>query len=188
MVSHRRAKEAASSTSRAPTTRCSSPPRPRSRSASCAQGRRYTYTELGGLTQKVQFDPGQYINPGPWRLPYHHQGILHYVNRLGVALEPFTQVNFNAYVHNTDAFSNKPVRFKTAAADFEGNVAELLAKAVNQNALDQELTAEDRQKLLEALRMWGMLDKDMKYKVFESEQDNDISFLCATFEVRIVNT
>ena len=35
-----------------------------------------TYTELGGFTQKVGFDPGQYINPGPWRLPYHHQGIL----------------------------------------------------------------------------------------------------------------
>jgi len=31
-----------------------------------------TYTELGGATQHVQFDPGQYINPGPWRLPYHH--------------------------------------------------------------------------------------------------------------------
>lgn len=63
-----------------------------------------TYTELGGATQHVQFDPGQYINPGPWRLPYHHQGILHYVNRLGVTLEPFTQVNYNAYVHSTDAF------------------------------------------------------------------------------------
>ena len=45
-----------------------------------------TYTELGGATQHVQFDPGQYINPGPWRLPYHHHGILHYANRLGVAL------------------------------------------------------------------------------------------------------
>ncbi|MGZ5922126.1 MAG: FAD-dependent oxidoreductase, partial [Rhizomicrobium sp.] len=36
-----------------------------------------TYTELGGAVQHVKFDPGQYINPGPWRLPYHHTGILH---------------------------------------------------------------------------------------------------------------
>ena len=71
-----------------------------------------TYTELGGFTQKVGFDPGQYINPGPWRLPYHHQGILHYVNKLGVALEPFTQVNFNAYVHSTNAYGGKPQRYR----------------------------------------------------------------------------
>ena len=55
------------------------------------------------------------------------------------------------------------MRYREAAADFEGNVAELLAKAVNQKALDSELTQEDREKLLEALRGWGMLDKDMRY-------------------------
>src|SRR5262249_31241856 len=33
-----------------------------------------SYTELGGRTQKVDFAPGQYFNPGPWRLPYRHQG------------------------------------------------------------------------------------------------------------------
>lgn len=33
-----------------------------------------TVTELGGATQKVGFAPGNYINPGPWRIPYHHQG------------------------------------------------------------------------------------------------------------------
>ena len=87
-----------------------------------------TYTELGGATQHVQFDPGQYINPGPWRLPHHHYGILHYANRLGVPLEPFTQVNYNAYVHNTKAYGGKPKRYREVQADFHGHVAELLAK------------------------------------------------------------
>ena len=87
-----------------------------------------TYTELGGATQHVQFDPGQYINPGPWRLPYHHQGILHYVNRLGVTLEPFTQVNYNAYVHSTEAFGGKPQRYRHIQSDFYGQIAELLSK------------------------------------------------------------
>src|SRR6185312_8498477 len=99
-----------------------------------------TYTELGGFTQHVQFDPGQYINPGPWRLPYHHQGILHYVNRLGVVLEPFTQVNYNAYVHSTDAFGGKPKRYREVQADMHGHVAELLAKSTKQGALNQSVT------------------------------------------------
>ena len=81
-----------------------------------------------------------------------------------MALEPFIQFNHNAYVHNADAFGGKPVRYREAAADFEGNVAELLGKAIDQKALDAELTAEDKDKLKEALRGWGMLDKDMKYK------------------------
>ena len=31
-----------------------------------------TYTELGGAKQEIKFDPGQYFNPGPWRVPHHH--------------------------------------------------------------------------------------------------------------------
>lgn len=122
-----------------------------------------SYTELGGATQKVGFQPGNYLNPGPWRIPHHHRTLLHYCKQFGVALEPFIQFNHNTYVHSSQAFDGKPVRFKAAAADFEGNVAELLAKSVNQKALDQAVTAEDRDRLLEALKGWGMLDKDYKY-------------------------
>ena len=122
-----------------------------------------TYTELGGFTQHVQFDPGQYINPGPWRLPHHHYGILHYANRLNVGLEPFQQVNYNAYVHNTNAYGGKPKRYREVQADFHGHVAELLAKTTKQNALDQMVTKEDQEILLEALRGWGALDANMQY-------------------------
>jgi len=122
-----------------------------------------TYTELGGATQNVKFAEGNYLNPGPWRIPHHHRTLLHYCKQFGVKLEPFIQFNHNAYVHNTSAFGGKPQRFKAVAADFEGNVAELLGKAIDHKALDAELTAEDREKLKEALRDWGMLDKDMRY-------------------------
>ena len=114
--------------------------------------------------RKCSFASGHYLNPGPWRIPYHHRTLLHYCKPFGVALEPFIQFNHNAFVHSTDAFGGKPVRYREAAADFEGNVAELLGKAIDQKALDAELTAEDRDKLKEALRGWGMLDKDMRYK------------------------
>jgi monoamine oxidase len=123
-----------------------------------------TYTELGGFTQHVGFDPGQYINPGPWRLPYHHYGIIHYANRLNVPLEPFTQVNYNAYVHSTEANGGKPVRFREVQADFNGHVAELLAKSTQQRALDQAVTQEDREILLAALKNWGALDQNYEYK------------------------
>jgi monoamine oxidase len=36
-----------------------------------------TYTELGGATQKVAFQPGNYLNPGPWRIPHHQIGRAH---------------------------------------------------------------------------------------------------------------
>src|SRR5215469_12600559 len=101
-----------------------------------------TFVELGGARQEVKFDPGHYLNPGPSRLPYHHYGILHYANRLNVALEPFTQVNYNAYVHNTGANGGKPKRYREVQADFHGHVAELLGKSLKQSALDQAVSGE----------------------------------------------
>src|SRR5277367_4043485 len=123
-----------------------------------AGGRNWTwrggdrYTELGGATQECRFDPGLYINPGPWRLPYHHRGILSYCKRLGVALEPFVQINYNAYLHSSKAFGGKPQRLRAVKADYAGHVAELLAKATNNHALDADVTTEDRELLLQSLR------------------------------------
>ncbi len=122
-----------------------------------------TFTELGGLTQNCQFTNGGYINPGPWRIPWHHHGLIHYCQEFGVALEPFMQVNYNAYVHSTKQFGGKPQRFRHIFADYQGYVAELLAKAANKGALNDTLTKEDGEILLESLRSWGGLDKDMRY-------------------------
>ena len=122
-----------------------------------------TYTELGGFTQTVGFDKGLYINPGPWRIPYHHYALLHYCQLLGVDLQPFVQVNYNAYIHSARAFGGQPQRYRHVNADFNGYVAELLAKSTRQNALDQAVTKEDQEVLLAAMRDWGALDKDYKY-------------------------
>jgi monoamine oxidase len=123
-----------------------------------------TYTELGGFTQQVQFAPGLYLNPGPWRMPHHHLALLDYCKRLKVVLEPFTQVNYAAYMHSSDAFGGKPKRYREVQADFNGHVAELLSKSVKQNALDEAVTREDREVLLEAMREWGALDSSYEYK------------------------
>ena len=125
------------------------------------------YTELGGFRQLCEFDQGHYFNPGPWRIPYHHHAMLDYAKRFKVPLEPFTQVNFNAYVHSRRAFGGKPQRFRSLHTDFHGHVAELLGKAVNGGHLDAEVKAEDKEKLLEALRTFGFLDKDYRYRKSE---------------------
>ncbi len=122
-----------------------------------------SFTELGGATQLCEFAPGNYINPGPWRIPWHHHGLIHYCHELGVALEPFMQVNYNAYVHSTKAFGGKPQRYRHIQADFYGYVSELLSKAVNKSALSDTLTKEDGDLLLEALRGFGGLDRNMRY-------------------------
>lgn len=121
------------------------------------------YTELGGSTQECRFDPGLYINPGPWRLPYHHRGMLSYCKLLGVQLEPFVQCNYNAYLHRSTAFGGKPQRFRTIKADYHGHVAELLAKTVQNDRLDAAVTPEDRERLLASLRDWGALDGEYRY-------------------------
>jgi monoamine oxidase len=122
------------------------------------------YVELGGFAQQCEFEPGLYLNPGPWRIPYHHHAILDYCRRLNVALEPFIQVNYNAYVHSRSAFGGRPQRFREVIADFHGNIAELLAKTVSQDKLDQPVSAEDKQLLLAALRQWGALDANYAYR------------------------
>ncbi len=121
------------------------------------------YAELGGFTQKIAFAAGHYFNPGPWRVPYHHYGILSYARRLKVALEPFTQVNYNAYLHSTHAYGGKPQRYRTVQADFQGHVAELLSKSTRQKALDGAVTREDQEILLAALKEWGALDANYNY-------------------------
>jgi monoamine oxidase len=122
-----------------------------------------TFTESDGTVQKVQFQPGNYVNPGPWRIPHHHKCLLHYCRQFGVALEPFIQLNHNGFIHSSEAFGGKPMRYKEVATDYRGHTSELLAKALNAGSLDQAVTAEDKEKLLESLRRWGLLDSNMAY-------------------------
>ena len=123
-----------------------------------------TFTELGGFTQTCEFERGLYFNPGPWRIPYHHRAVLDYCKRLNVALEPFIELNHNALLHASSAFGGQPQRIREIKADFQGRVSELLAKVTEQGRLDEAVSSEDREILLEALRSWGALDKNYAYK------------------------
>jgi len=123
-----------------------------------------TFTELGGFRQTCEFEQGLYINPGPWRIPYHHRALLDYCKRLGVTLEPFIQLNHNALLHATRAFAGVPQRIRDIKTDFQGQISELLAKATQQGKLDEAVSKEDREILMQALKSWGALDGNYAYK------------------------
>lgn len=123
------------------------------------------YTEMGGHEIACDFQDGNFFNPGPWRLPVHHRAVLDYCRKFGVAMQPFVMKNNKAYVHSQHAFDGKPQRIGHVEKDMRGHVSELLGKSLQQGDLDGQVTLEDREKLLEGLKEWGVLDSQYRYRV-----------------------
>ncbi len=126
-----------------------------------------TETEIGGLGQTSRFENGLYFNGGAARIPHHHQLTLQYCRELGVPLEMFNGNNEAAYLFNeggTGPLANKRMRIKEYHNDMRGYTTELLAKALDQNALDQQLTKEDVEKLVDFLKNEGDLNAAHLYK------------------------
>jgi monoamine oxidase len=126
----------------------------------------FKHTDLIGHEQTCEFDEGQYINHGPWRIPYHHRSTLHYTKQFGVPLESFVNDNDAAYVYfekGAGPLAGKPVRKGEIAADIRGYTAEMVAKAASQGALDAPLTGVDREKFVAYLVTEGRLSKDLAY-------------------------
>ncbi|WP_406633274.1 flavin monoamine oxidase family protein [Amycolatopsis sp. WGS_07] len=114
------------------------------------------HTDLRGDTQTAVFSDGVYLNTGPARIA-QWMVTLDYCRELGVPIEVFTNVNASAFIYNEAAGMRNPVRVRTAKADMYGYVSELLAKATDRGALDGELTATDKERLLDFLRDWGAI-------------------------------
>lgn len=114
-------------------------------------------------TCMFDFDDTLYFNPGPARIAHHHEFLLGYCREFGVALEPFINENRAARLHSSGAFGGEPVIARRMQADSRGHIARLLATAVNQGALDQELSVTDKSNLLLMLRQFGNLDAGYNY-------------------------
>jgi len=104
-----------------------------------------------------------YFNPGPARLPYHHQGILGYCRELGVPVEVIVNDNRAAWMHDDSAFDGVPQRARAVINDERGFVAELAAKAIDKAALGDPVSGEDQERLRAFLRAFGALDRDLGY-------------------------
>ena len=110
----------------------------------------------GEATQTAKFSNGIYFNAGPARIPSFHTGLLGYADKFGVPLEVEVNSSRSAYIMGADG---QKLRMRTAINDMRGHVAELLAKAMNQGALDQALSPADKAKLLPFMRAYGDLDE-----------------------------
>ena len=127
----------------------------------------FSLTELGGDEQTCAFDEGQYINHGPWRIPYNHQSTLHYTREFGVPLEVMVNDNDASYVmfeRGSGPLAGAPVRKAQLAADMRGHTAELLAKLARKGTLDDAMGAEDRELFVGYLVREGYLSaKELQY-------------------------
>jgi monoamine oxidase len=138
-------------------------PRPGGRAHTVRRG---TVSEEDGPQQTCAFDDGLYFNCGAMRIPYHHATALHYCRELQVPVEVFAVTSDSTYLyqHKAAALGGRRVRLRAARADLDGYVAELLSKAVADRALDEVVSADDRERLLEYLRSAGALDESRRYR------------------------
>jgi monoamine oxidase len=127
--------------------------------------RKGTQVEMtDGSTQLCTFEDGHYFNAGPARLPSQHVTILGYCREFGVPLEVEVNSSRSALLQSDNLNSGKPVEQRQVMNDTRGHVAELLAKAISHNALDQEVSQDDKERMLEFLRKYGDLPPDYLYK------------------------
>ena len=118
---------------------------------------------LDGTTQSCTWDQGHYQNFGPARLPSIHKTILGYCRKLGVEMQVEVNMSRSAFLQNDNVNDGKPAVMRQVVNDTRGHVSELLSKSINQGALDQELSKEDRDRMLSFLRTYGSLDAAGKY-------------------------
>jgi monoamine oxidase len=118
-----------------------------------------------GFTQHIAWERDEhlYFNPGPARIPYHHEAILSYCRTLGVPLEVMCNDNRAALLQDDQAFAGVPQLNRRVVNDARGYIAELAAKAVDQDLMTQPVTVEDKERLRGLLRGFGALDKDLAY-------------------------
>ena len=131
-------------------------PRPGGRAHTIRRG---TVSEEDGPQQVCSYDAGQYFNCGAMRIAYHHSTTLAYCRELGVPVETFALLSEAAYIYQTktEGLKNRRVRQREVHTDLDGYVSELLTKAVSAHAVDDVLSAEDRERLIAYLQQKGAL-------------------------------
>jgi monoamine oxidase len=116
--------------------------------------------QAGRPDQVATFDPGLYFNAGPARIPSTHRLILDYARRFGVKLEPFINTNRNA---GWD-FGGKVHPERRMVEDLRGHLAELLAKAIDTHALDQQVPKDELAAVRQFLAPYANVGPDGTYK------------------------
>jgi monoamine oxidase len=119
-----------------------------------------TIVQYGRELQRAEFDQGLYFNAGAARIPSTHRVILDYARRFGVPMETFINTNraagwdFGGKVHSDRRMVN----------DLRGHVGELLAKAIDRHALDQEMPKGELELFRQFLAPYAALNEKGRYE------------------------
>lgn len=115
--------------------------------------------QTGREDQLCQFDQGHYFNAGAARLPTAHHTILGYARRFNVPIEVMVNSNRAArWDFGGRIFEDRVIR-----NGVRGRFAELLSKAIDRRALDQELGTGDHSALRGFLAFYGDLNQQGEY-------------------------
>ena len=136
--------------------------RPGGRNWSIRAGTQVDFTD--GTRQTCAFEEGHYFNAGPARLPSTHHTMLGYCRELGVALEVEVNSSRSALMQSNMLNGGVAVPERRVVNDTRGHVSELLAKCIKRGALDQEITADDRERMIDFLRQYGDLNPDLLFR------------------------
>jgi monoamine oxidase len=136
--------------------------RPGGRNWSIRNGTNVDFTD--GARQTCTFEEGHYFNAGPARLPSTHHTMLGYCRELGVALEVEVNSSRSALMQSDKLNSGVAVPERRVVNDTRGHVSELLAKCIKRGALDQEVSTDDRERMIEFLRQYGDLSPDLLFR------------------------
>jgi monoamine oxidase len=136
-------------------------PRPGGRNWTVRNGTKIEFKN--GVSQTASWEDASYFNAGPARLPSTHKTMLGYCKELGVPLEVEVNTSRSSLLQSDAAFGGKAIEQREAINDTRGHVSELLAKCIRKDALDQEISKEDREKMLTFLRTYGDLKADYSY-------------------------
>lgn len=109
--------------------------------------------QTGRPDQHCRFTDGHYFNAGAARIPTAHQTILGYARHFGVPIEVMVNSNRSARID----VDGRIIEERQLVSDVRGRVSELLAKAVNRNALDAEIPPGEREMMAQFLSFYGEL-------------------------------
>lgn len=132
------------------------------RNWSIRNGTQVDFTD--GTRQTCSWEGEQYLNAGPARLPSTHFAMLNYCRELGVALEVEVNTSRSALMQSDKLNGGVAVPQRRVVYDTRGHVSELLAKCIRKGALDEEIDAGDRERMIAFLRQYGDLNPDLLYR------------------------
>lgn len=114
-----------------------------------------------------EFPQELFLNAGPGRIPSFHIALIDLCRELGVELEPFIFAS-RANLVQADGFNDgKPAPIRQLKHDLRGELAELLAKLVEQGAFDGHLSPAAIANMRGFLTNFGALEESGAALVYE---------------------